>query len=863
MLKKERPKKVYYFSDKLKRKLARIPYHPLTIVEAPSGFGKTTAIREYLKENLPQGACEYWYTCLGEPASMAWMGICELFSNVNVKVADDLKNLKMPTMDTLFYMTAYLRGAHCQTETYLVVDNYQLVNCDIPHELISVFSMHGNSNLHMIFITQQLEAKQQISIHNEDIYTIDASSFFFDREGTSSLFRMEGIRLTEEELEKIFMSTDGWVSAIRLQVINFIETGSFAFNTDIEKLVETAIWNKLTPEEKDFLLSVSVLDSFTARQAAIMMNQDAMPENIGELLRNNDFIRYLPDKSLYSMHSILQDYLRNRFYHLQSEDYQIKIFRKAGASCAALSQYYPASEFFYKIRDFDAILSLPFSREYLDRQREKYQSAFLVTIVNECPEEILCKYPLTMIIFGYYTLMNGQEGAYQKLCKLLLFVIQNETDFGQEELRRIRGEYTLLAALGDFNDITKMIKGHEKAFEILGKPSVMINSNTPWLFATNSVLNMFWRESGVLESQLDQIDRSAGLYYKLAQGHGIGYNIIMRAEAMLMRGEDDEAEILCHKALCEARSYRQVSMCLCAELILARIAILRGDVESYFTAIKNIQGYTEEHSEVYVLRKVEHSMSVISLLLGVKDYVAPWLYDMESIKKVLYAPIVPFAQILHLNLLLMDKRYNEFYGVCQLALDTSKNPTGNIKYRMPLVHQLIFLAIAKRNNGNDPEAQKYLREALDAALPDQIYLPFAQQECMEDFLSELNIHSFDSGGNNSALYTEVAQNRDTAAADRNGVNGHFGGVSGGFAALIALCKRQQKGVSMIRKAIFQDKSPLTPREREIAQLTRERFSAREVADKLYISEMTVRATLRNVYSKLDIHSKTELSLKEF
>lgn len=160
------------------------------------GFGKTTAVREYRKENLPHGACEYWYTCLGESYSMTWMGICDLLSNVNVKVAEDLKTLDMPTMDTLFYMTSYLKNIQCPTETYLVLDNYQLINCDIPRELISIFSTHGNPNLHMIFITRQLKFKQQFSIHNNNIYTIDSSAFFFDRAGTTSLFRMEGIDLT-------------------------------------------------------------------------------------------------------------------------------------------------------------------------------------------------------------------------------------------------------------------------------------------------------------------------------------------------------------------------------------------------------------------------------------------------------------------------------------------------------------------------------------------------------------------------------------------------------------------------------------------------------------------------------------------
>ncbi|WP_313153211.1 response regulator transcription factor [Lacrimispora sp.] len=56
---------------------------------------------------------------------------------------------------------------------------------------------------------------------------------------------------------------------------------------------------------------------------------------------------------------------------------------------------------------------------------------------------------------------------------------------------------------------------------------------------------------------------------------------------------------------------------------------------------------------------------------------------------------------------------------------------------------------------------------------------------------------------------------------------------------------------------------MTPRERENARLARDRLSAREVADRLYISKATVRTILRSVYSKLDIHSKTELDTKEF
>lgn len=863
MRKKASQQHNYYFSNKLKRQLGQIASHPLTIVEAPSGFGKTTAIREYLKENLPQGACEYWYTCLGEPASMAWAGICELLSNVNTKVADDLKKLKMPTMDTLFYIASYLKNVRCQTETYLVVDNYQLANCDIPRELIGVFSMHGNPNLHMIFITQQLEVKQQVSIHNSNIHTIEAPAFFFDAVGTAGLFRMEGISLTDAEIEHVYRSTEGWVSAIRLQIINYKENGMFDHTADIEHLVETAIWNRLSSEEKDFLLSVSVIESFTTRQAAIMIGKDILPEAIRHLLKFNDFIRYIPDQQLYSMHGILRDYLLNRFHNDQPTEYQNLIFRKAGHACAVIAQYCPAAHFFYRTGDFDAILSLPFSLEYLDNHKDKYKPEFIEALVTECPEETLCNYPYTMLVFGYMTLMCGQLEAYRKICRMLQLTVQNGSHFSQDELRNINGEYTLLASMGEFNDISKMREGQEKAWGLLGKPTDMVKANTPWLFATPSALNMLWRKSGHLEHVMDQMDQGRTIYLNLAQGHGAGANYVMRAEAMLMCGEDDAAEILCHKALYNARSYQGVSICLCAELIFARIAILRGDTEGYFNALKNIRGYTNQYSDLSVLRMAEHCMSIISLVLEMKDHVAPWVYDMESIKKAVYAPIIPFAQILHLKLLLMERRYNAFYGICQLALDASRNPTGTIRYMMLEVYQLLLLAVAKRNNGESLEAQKYLREALDIALPDQIYLPFAQQACMADFLPELGTGSFSEARSAPVSQFSRGAAGSPAPPRRDAPNILRAPKDDAFADLIALCKRQQKGVSMIRKAILQEKSPLTPREREIAQLAKDRLSAREIADRLYISEMTVRATLRNVYSKLGIHSKTELCLKEF
>lgn len=320
-------------------------------------------------------------------------------------------------------------------------------------------------------------------------------------------------------------------------------------------------------------------------------------------------------------------------------------------------------------------------------------------------------------------------------------------------------------------------------------------------------------------------------YRKLTGGHGTGADSVMRAEAMLMRGEDDEAEILCHKALYEARSCQQTCICLCAELVLARIAILRGNAEVYFTAVRNIRNYAKGNSDLRVLRMVDLCLTAISLFIGNTEAVAPWVRDMESIRKTLYFPVVPYAQVFYSILLLNEKRYHEFFGLSRTIMDTDAKSGGNIRYMMPQVYNFEYLAIANLRNGNLREAQEYLNQALMISLPDKIYLPFAQQA--------------------NALHTLIERAKGSVS-DKEGLN-----------ALIALCGRQEKGTAVIRKAILKSQSPLTPREREIALLVKDRLSAQEIAERLYISKATAKTVIRNAYRKLDIHSRTELDFVEF
>ena len=74
---------------------------------------------------------------------------------------------------------------------------------------------------------------------------------------------------------------------------------------------------------------------------------------------------------------------------------------------------------------------------------------------------------------------------------------------------------------------------------------------------------------------------------------------------------------------------------------------------------------------------------------------------------------------------------------------------------------------------------------------------------------------------------------------------------------------QTAGAESVIKCSAKEKTLLTSRERDVALLAKDRFSTREIAARLFISENTVKTILKTIYNKLEVHSKADLAEKDF
>ena len=79
----------YYFSDRLTRKLDQLRASPVAIIEAPSGYGKTTAVREYLQANLPQSAEVYLFTAVDEAPVAGYGRLCREIKKIDSRATRD------------------------------------------------------------------------------------------------------------------------------------------------------------------------------------------------------------------------------------------------------------------------------------------------------------------------------------------------------------------------------------------------------------------------------------------------------------------------------------------------------------------------------------------------------------------------------------------------------------------------------------------------------------------------------------------------------------------------------------------------------------------------------------------------------
>src|SRR5574344_744695 len=302
VVKKCNPNK-YYFPDRLVGKLETIYDNVITVVEAPTGYGKTTSIRNFVANSEE---AYVWVNIENQNKNEFFQEICDIINGIDNGIATKLRAIGCPFDIDSSEKVANAIAEISLNEKYIVVlDNYQYIsNIYIYNTIIKLVQMMSHK-LRFIVLTQSIKSSSVIDkVVEKQINYIGKSDLEFSANEISTYFRCCGVKLSDNESDYLYQYTEGWISAIYLQLLHYIEENQFEPDAGIDQLVCKAIWDKLSPQEQDFLICISIYDSFSLKQAIFIGSEELEEDKIKKLLNANSFIRYDSKTRKYYAHAI-------------------------------------------------------------------------------------------------------------------------------------------------------------------------------------------------------------------------------------------------------------------------------------------------------------------------------------------------------------------------------------------------------------------------------------------------------------------------------------------------------------------------------------------------------------------------------
>ena len=803
-----------YISERVQECLRPIAHCALTTVVAPMGYGKTTAINWFLAEKTKGGkAVAIRMSIYSEKLPMLWRSAQDAFRFAGLDV---LSAFDFPTGEaaaTLVLEELCRAFSSGKTAYYLFLDDFHLLRDERAVRFICRISARLPDNAHLIVASRDrfLPAGEIVRLGG-NLHQIGMEHLRLNHTELAVYAHRCGAELSEQQLEALLRSSEGWFSAIYLNLRALSERGRLPdASSDIFEMFTAAMIDPLSPDRQEFLAVMGLADEFTAEIARFVTENPETDAIIQDLTCQNAFVTRLPDSQRYRFHHMMKECALRKFRMLPEKS-QICYWNRFGSWYGAHGQYLHALSAYRMSGNNDAALTI------IEKDAGNLLSALhpeeLLERLNACPEEVLMRHPTAILVLMRRLFTWRQIPKMLQLKALLERAIAESTDMPEEERGNLLGECDLIMSFLMYNDITKMSQLHRSASRQMSRPAVTIQAGSSWTFGSPSVLMMYYRAPGELQKETHEMHECMPHYYRITNGHGLGAELVMDAEASFMQGKLHEAEIGLARARAAIAGSGQENMALCCDFLELRLLGSGGrrrlDVKARAEALL-------ARHDVVLLNMFESILAYYYALLQEAEKI-PDVFRLHRLDTVNYfAPGKPMMELIENQVYLAQGEFPRVIGRSEPLLSVCES----LHYALVALHIRLQTASAYEALGNRAMARKLLVRALEDAQPDGFVLPFAENA---PYLMDLYL----------ALSRELETPFAAAVCEASGQ---------------WLSRKETSGAPCELPEALRE---LSERERSVAQLMALRKTNREIAEALFLSEGTVKQYINRIYSKLQL-----------
>ena len=816
MSKPKRNLNTIYISERLQESLRPISRCAMTTVVAPMGYGKTTAVNWYLSERARTDAAKIIrISVYSDNLVIFWKSVQEAFTRAGF---DFLRDYPCPTdaagsgllADDLCHELAG------ETSCYIFIDDFHLLPNRCASAFLCMLANHLPANVHMIVASRDrfLPASETVRL-GARVYPLGTEQLRLNHTELAVYAHRCGTELSEAQIESILYSSEGWFSAVYLNLRTFSERGVLpGRNSDIYTTFTAAMIDPLPDKHREFLAVMGLADEFTTEMARFITEDNDAGEILSLLTEQIAFVKCLPDGITYRFHHMMKECAKHSFLTMRAETQQ-RYWQRFGLWYEQHKQYLHAMTAYRKCENHDALLRMVCADAGI--LLASLHPAEVLAVLNECPVMILKAHPLALLVLMRSMFNWRNIPKMLELKALLLTAIEEHPELSAEERGNLLGECDLIMSFLCYNDISAMSRLHRNASAQMSRPAVSIQNSGGWTFGSPSVLMMFYRAPGELQSELNEMDECMPHYYKITGNHGQGAETIMRAEALFYQGRFTDAHIALERAYTQIKDNGQENMALCCDFLAWRLS-LHVDAEPRSSFDKRYAALLRQHNASWI--NIWSATSAYYHALRGEPEKIPEIFARHRLSTVNFlAPGKPMLEMIENQVYLSQGAYAKVIGRSTELLAMCEG----MHYALVALHIRIQTAAAYERLGKSDEAHIWLSQALSDAAPDGLVMPFVENyDDLEQILT-----------------------RETK--------------SGLISAIIALGEtlRQRKTKNVIPPTF----AALTPREFEIVNLMAQRLSNREIAEKLYLSEGSIRQYVNQIYGKLHIDGQPRAKRK--
>ena len=806
-----------YISERLQESLRPISRCAMTTVVAPMGYGKTTAVTWYLSERAKAETPHIIrISVYSDNLAIFWKSVQEAFARAGFCF---LREYPCPTdaagggllADDLCHALAG------ETPCYLFIDDFHLLTDKRAALFLCMLANRLPANVHLIVASRDrfLPAAEAVRL-GAKVYQIGTEQLRLNHTELAVYAHRCGTELSDAQVESLLYSSEGWFSAVYLNLRTLSERGVLpSRHSDIYATFTAAMIDPLPEKQREFLAVMGLADEFTVEMAQCITGDPDAGQILSLLTEQNAFVTRLPDGVTYRFHHMMKACAERRFLRLDAETQRL-YWERFGLWHEQHRQYLHALAAYRRSENYDALLRVIRSDAGILLASLKPED--VLDALDKCPAETLKAYPFAILVLMRRMFTWRQIPKMLELKALLLAAIEEHPELSEEERGNLLGECDLILSFLCYNDISAMSRLHRSASAQMSRPAISIQSGGGWTFGSPSVLMMFYRAPGELERELAEMDECMPHYYQVTNHHGQGAETIMRAEALFCQGRFTDAHIELERAYAQVKNNGQINMALCCDFLSRRLSRYT-DVEQQYTFAERYAELLRYHDAAWI--NLWSATSAYYHALRGETGKIPEIFSQHRLSDInMLAPGKPMMEMIENQVYLAEGAYAKVIGRSAELLAVCEA----MHYALVALHLRVQTAAAYGKLGKIEEARAWLEKALSDAAPDGLVMPFVENY---DYIKPL-----------------LARETQSPLA----------------AQIMALGEAAQaRSKASLRPAVL---GALTTREYEIVELMGQRLSNREIAEKLYLSEGSVKQYVNQIYSKLHIEGDTRTKRRQ-